>query len=437
MARLPDSDSLYYEAHVFCCTNEREVGHPRGSCKARGGVELREYMKARAKDLGLKGRVRINSAGCLDRCELGPCVVIYPEGIWYGYHTKADVDEILNRHIIKGETVERLVLDKDQREPKSQSLKLKVAAVTDLTPAIKQFDLVSGDGTPLPPFQAGAYITFAAGDAGNRSYSLCGDVTESGRYVIAVQCEDAGEGGSLWMHQKVTEGTALQTSTPVCDFGLSEEADRHLLIAGGIGITPILAMTRELDRRDADFAVHYCARTLESTAFHAEMEKDFGANTTFHFDGGDLANGIDLDAVLGTPVNGTHIYVCGPSGLMDAVIEGAKAKGWPEDAIHSEYFSAPSDPDQVNEPFQVKLATSGRILDVPADKSILEVLCESGVGVESSCESGVCGTCRTGLVGGVADHRDMVLSDEEKSENTDIMVCVSRAKEGEVLVLDL
>ena len=436
MTRLPDPDALYYESHIFCCTNQRDADHPRGSCKARGGEELRDYMKARAKELGLKGRARVNSAGCLDRCELGPCLVIYPEGIWYTVQTRADVDEILNRHVLGGEVVDRLVLPKDQVEPKAVHLKLKVEAVTDLTDTIKRFELVSADDAPLPTFDAGAHITVKTGDAGTRSYSLCNDPSETGRYAIAVQRETAGKGGSAWMCDTVGAGTVLEATPPVNDFKLHADARRHILIAGGIGITPLLAMVRQLDRDGVDYALHYCARGPEAAAFLDELQDRFGAHLTLHFDGGDPAKGIDLDKALGTYTEGTHIYICGPLGLMDAVKEKADAKGWPNGGVHSEYFAA-KPTRRINAPFVVELAKSNKRLTVPADKSILEVLRENGIEAESSCESGVCGTCRTRLLSGVADHRDMVLSDEEKSENTDAMICVSRAGEGEVLVLDL
>ena len=139
---------LFYETHVFCCMNVREPGHPRGCCSARGSVELRDYMKSRAKQLGLKN-IRINAAGCLDRCELGPNMVIYPEGVWYTYANREDVDEILERHIIGGERVERLILDHDQRVPKPKAkreLKLIISSVDELTPEIKRFELVPAVG---------------------------------------------------------------------------------------------------------------------------------------------------------------------------------------------------------------------------------------------------------------------------------------------------
>ncbi len=438
MSNPSTRDGLYFEAHIFCCTNEREPGNPLGSCKARGGEELREYMKARSKELGLTGRVRVNAAGCLARCSLGPCIVIYPEGVWYTYHDKADVDEILDRHILGGEVVERLVLQNDRAELPAHKLELRVANCEMLTPVIRRLELVAANGGSLPPFKAGAHINLVTGVGVTRSYSLAGDPANTDFYEIAVKLETDGAGASKWILESLDGGDTLEASLPTNNFMLSSNADHHVLIAGGIGITPLLSMARQLKRAGASFALHYCARDADEAAFTDAIENEFPENATFHYDGGNAANGINLDSVLGGHDKGAHLYVCGPTGLMDSVIEKAADLSWPDARIHHEFFRARAAPkDQVDESFSVRLASSGRELAVPADKSILDVLRDNDIATESACEGGACGTCRTGLVSGHAEHRDDVLSNAEKAANGDIMLCVSRAKAGEVLTLDL
>ena len=209
------------------------------------------------------------------------------------------------------------------------------------------------------------------------------------------------------------------------------------MIAGGIGITPLLSMARHHETAGSDFHLHYCAKSADDAAFHDDIRDVFGDNVTFHFDGGDPANGISLTTVLGAREDGDHLYVCGPAGLIDAAITTSGDCNWPDGTVHYELFAARTDPEAVNEAFTVELSLSGKTLSVPADKSILEVIREAGVEVDSACESGTCGTCWTTLNGGAADHRDEVMDNAEKSDNKAIMICISRAKEGETLILDL
>jgi len=431
------STDLHYETHVFVCVNERAPDHPRSCCSARGSADLRDYMKDRAKELKIPN-IRVNSAGCLERCELGPTMVIYPDGVWYHFQSRDDIDEILARHIIGGERVERLMLEPGQIFPKPkvhEVLTLTVNSVTPLTDIISRFELVDPDGGELPSFDAGAHVDVFTKTGLRRSYSLANDPAERDRYVLGVLREDNG-GGSRWMHGDVSAGMELSVSPPRNNFPLVENAAKHTLIAGGIGIAPLLAMGHALRRGDTEYTLHYCAKSAEEAAFKEDVTDVFGDRVVWYFDGGDPAKGIDLEAVLKSPAKNEHLYICGPAGLLKAARENASH--WPAGSVHFELF-APSANTQEwqNEAFKISLSRHKKVLTVPVDKSILEVVREAGLDVESSCEKGICNTCRTGLLGGTAEHRDEVLSDQEKADQSVIMICTSRAKKGETLILDL
>jgi len=439
MADDDDNRRLVYDIHVFCCINEREPGHPRGSCSARGAQDLHTYMKIRSKQLKID-RIRINKAGCLDRCELGPVMVIYPEATWYRFDTRQDIDDILERHILGGDIVERLMLDADQKVPKAiiePRLRLRVDAVEPLTADIKKFDLVAEDGGDLPAFTAGSHIDIFTGNGQRRSYSLAGDPAQRDRYVIAVLKEPDGRGGSTWVHDNLAIGDIVEASPPRNNFPLNGNATEHLLIAGGIGITPLLSMGRALKAKGGKATLHYCTRSAETTAFASEVKELFGDRLTVYHDGGNVTRGIDLKSILADPVDGVCVYVCGPSGMIDSASRAAAH--WPENSVRFERFSpVPQDlPTVPNQAFDIVLSRQGKTLTVPPDKSILDVIREAGIAVEWSCEQGTCGNCHINLLGGRADHRDMFLDDHEISGNTAIMICSSRAEPGETLILDI
>ena len=315
-------------------------------------------------------------------------------------------------------------------------LALKVARIAAVTPRIKSVELVAAGGGALPAFTAGAHIDVALGNGETRSYSLLNDATETQRYVIAVLRETDSRGGSTFVHDHLREGDVLESSDPVNNFPLNEAGERHILIAGGIGITPLMSMSRRLATRGAAFTLHYCARSRAEAAFIDEIEAALGTRLVTHFDGGDIARGLDVTTLLKERPPAAHVYVCGPPGLIRAVREAAPH--WPKGTVHYELFRgseadiAPRSSDQA---FDVVLKRAGRTLHVPADKSILATLADAGIKIKTLCKEGVCGTCRVGLVSGRADHRDEVLTDEERERN--IQVCVSRAVPGETLVLDL
>jgi len=270
-----------------------------------------------------------------------------------------------------------------------------------------------------------------------RQYSLCNQPNENHRYLIGVLRDAASRGGSATMHDVVKEGDVLEISTPKNHFPLAHEAKHSVLLAGGIGVTPILCMAERLAIAGERFEMHYCTRSQDRTAFHGRIgASSFADRVRFHFDDGAAEQKLDLAELLGKPQAGTHLYVCGPKGFMDAVLNTARAKGWPEPQLHYEFFAAEVVVHDSDASFEVKLASSGRIVVVPKGTTIVQALSEAGVEVQTSCEQGVCGTCLTRVLEGVPDHRDMYLTPEEQAANDQFLPCCSRSKSPQ-LVLDL
>ncbi len=287
----------------------------------------------------------------------------------------------------------------------------------------------------MPEFTAGAHISISSPNGLVRSYSLCNDPAERDRYVITVKREENGKGGSKDLTDNVHAGDVVQVSHPRNLFPLVDNAKKFIFIGGGIGITPIMSMMRHLNASgEASYKTYYLSRAPATTPFLEDLkDPEFSGKVVIHHDQGDPNQAYDLWNVLETPGAQTHVYCCGPLPLMDAVRD--MSGHWPDSAVHFEAFSNPDAAPRADDtPFIVKLASSGQTVEVPAGVSILEALRSGGLRVPASCESGTCGTCRTGLIAGEADHRDMVLMEEERG--TQIMVCVSRAKSAE-LVLDL
>jgi ferredoxin-NADP reductase len=318
-------------------------------------------------------------------------------------------------------------------------LKLVVSDVRALTPAIKRFELRRAGGRMLPPFTAGAHIdvavTLPQGASGSRSYSLVNSLTEPDRYEIAVLREPRGSGGSAFMHERVKAGDYLAASAPRNDFPLAASAREHWLIAGGIGITPILAMARVLVASGQPFALHYCARSPGAMAYREDIAALAGDRARFYFDGGDPKRGLDLGALLGAPVPGRHLYVCGPRGMIDAALARCQVMQWPREQVHFELFT-PAKAEAGDRPFEVVLARSGRSVPVPAGKTILEALIDAGEEPLSDCRRGECGVCVTEVLAGHPLHRDYYLTESEKAAGKSMCICVSRALSAK-LVLDL
>lgn len=298
------------------------------------------------------------------------------------------------------------------------------------------FELMDPAGRPLPVFSAGSHIDVAIPGGITRQYSLCNDPRESHRYMIGVLRDANSRGGSQAMHDAVREGDTLQISTPRNHFALEHSARRSLLLAGGIGITPILCMAERLAVMEADFRLHYCTRSPARTAFLRRIEESaFAERAAFHFDDCPPEQKADIPALLGHPDPGMHLYVCGPSGFLESVIDTARKLGWVESNIHYEYF-APAAKPQAGGAFDVKLASSGRVIHVAAEKTVVEVLAACGVDIPVSCEQGVCGTCLTRVLDGEIEHNDSYLTPEEQAKNDQFTPCCSRSK-SKVLVLDL
>ncbi len=301
---------------------------------------------------------------------------------------------------------------------------------------ICSLELASVDGSPLPEFSAGSHIDVHLPDGIVRQYSLCNPPSERHRYQIAVLKDPASRGGSLGVHQ-LKEGTHLTISEPRNLFPLAHGAKRSLLFAGGIGVTPILCMAERLSNMAADFEMHYCTRSADRTAFVERISTSpFAGQVHFHHDDGPAQQKLDATQVLGQPEPDVHVYVCGPTGFMEYVLSTAKANGWPEEQLHREYFAAASTDTSNDGSFDLRIASTGQTLHVPAERTALDVLLEAGFDIPMSCEQGICGTCLTRVLDGTPDHRDMFMTEDEQAANDQFTPCCSRAKSA-VLVLDI
>ncbi|WP_213959459.1 2Fe-2S iron-sulfur cluster-binding protein [Variovorax sp. dw_954] len=319
----------------------------------------------------------------------------------------------------------------------ASDLQVRVARKTTEAVDIASFELVRDDGRPLPAFSAGSHVDVQLPGGLTRQYSLCNDPGESHRYMIGVLRDAGSRGGSRTMHDAVAEGDLLHISAPKNHFPLAHGSAHSILLAGGIGVTPILCMAERLAVTGAPFDMHYCVRSPDRAAFRERIERSgFATQVAFHFDDGEAAQKLQLDAVLAERRAGVHLYVCGPKGFMDWVLGTARAAGWPEEQLHYEFFGAEIAKSDSDESFQVKLASSGRIIAVPKDKTVVEALAAAGIEVATSCEQGVCGTCLTRVLEGEPDHKDMYLTPEEQGANDQFTPCCSRSK-SHMLVLDL
>jgi len=310
-----------------------------------------------------------------------------------------------------------------------------VTAIEPQAQDILSFDLARADGEPLPAFSAGAHIDVHLPDGLIRQYSLCNHPEERHRYQIAVLRSADSRGGSSAMHG-LEQGVRLSISEPRNLFPLQHDARRHLLMAGGIGITPILCMAERLSHTGGDFTLHYFSRSARQAAFVDRLRQSpFADRVHLHFDDGEPGKRPDTAALLGAADPHTHLYVCGPGGFMEHVLDSARGLGWANDNLHREYFSAGAD-EQPKSGFEIQLASSGDVLQVPEGVSVVEVLRGVGVEIPVSCEQGICGTCLTRVLDGEPDHRDLFLTEDEQAANDQFTPCCSRAKSAR-LVLDI
>ena len=310
-------------------------------------------------------------------------------------------------------------------------MSLRIARTGKIAADIYLFELRHPEGTDLPGFTAGAHVTVKSPNGSLRKYSRCNDPAERDRYVIAVKRDPAGRGGSVDLVDNARVGDSVELSAPHNAFDLAERAPSFILIAGGIGITPIMAMARQLNGEGRRYQLYYLTRSAEHTAFREELQgAEFAGRVIVHHDGGEPRDSFDLWPVLEKPSN-AHVYCCGPRPLLESVRD--MTGHWSPAAIHFESFAdAAAAARPGDKTFTVVLAKSGDRIEVPPGVSILEAMRARGHEAPSSCESGTCGTCRTRLVSGEADHRDLVLVDDERQAQ--IMICVSRAVSAEIAI---
>jgi dimethylamine monooxygenase subunit B len=311
---------------------------------------------------------------------------------------------------------------------------VRVAEVVEVNDLIRRFRFVRRDGGPMPHFSGGAHTVVEMDDHGTRRlnpYSLMGDPADSSGYSISVRRDEAGRGGSLYMHRHVEPGMEMVISSPVNLFPLDLRARKHLMIAGGIGITPFLAQMAQLDAMGGRFELHYAARSRTLCAYMDELANRHEGRVHFYLD--DEQRFLDLDALLTGQPLGTHLYVCGPKPMIDWVRRTAAERGWPAGAVHHEEFLAPP-PGKV---FDVELAASNKRITVGTHQSLLEAIEAAGVEAPYLCRGGACGQCETDVLAcdGTLLHNDHWLTPEQRASGRKIMPCVSRF-EGRTLVLD-
>ncbi|MCF3960714.1 PDR/VanB family oxidoreductase [Streptomyces fuscigenes] len=316
-----------------------------------------------------------------------------------------------------------------------------VARRESVADGVVRLSLADPAGAPLPPWEPGAHLDLLLAPGLERQYSLCGDPADRSVLRIAVARDPAGRGGSRHVHAELTEGTVLRARGPRNHFPLVEAA-RYLFVAGGIGITPLAAMIGALAARGAEWRLVYGGRTRASMAFAASLAAAHPDRVEICPQ--DETGLLDLSGLLGVPRTDTAVYCCGPEPLLAAVEERCAA--WPAGALHTERFAPRPGPPPETGPrthpsaaegaFEVELAASGRTLTVPPGRSILEVVEDAGVQVLSSCREGTCGTCETDVLAGEPDHRDALLTADERAANDVMFICVSRCR-SERLVLDL
>ena len=313
---------------------------------------------------------------------------------------------------------------------------VRVTAVTPVADNVKRFSLVRLDGKPLPVFSGGAHVVVSMNDAGRlrrNPYSLMSPPHDPSSYEISVLRVERSRGGSVFMHERVKPGDQLVISQPMNLFPVDMRGRKHLLVAGGIGITPFMAMMEQLSREGRSFELHYAVRTRTHGAYWKPLQERYGEHRVKTYcDAESLF--VPVQELLEHQPLGTHLYVCGPGGMIDGVLGSARQAGWPEQNLHCERFVAPPP----GNPFRVILRRSGREVPVAAHQSILEAIEAAGVDAPFLCRGGACGQCETAVMSldGTLEHNDHYLSDAEKAAGGKVMICVSRFK-GRELVLDL
>ncbi|WP_373635609.1 2Fe-2S iron-sulfur cluster-binding protein [Yoonia sp. SS1-5] len=317
----------------------------------------------------------------------------------------------------------------------SPVMQVVISKVEKMADGVTKYEFRALDGGLLPPWQAGAHLDIVVAPDYLRQYSMSGDPADRSKYQVGVLREDEGRGGSKLLHRIFTEGRRIFISNPINHFPLDPQATKSILMGGGIGITPMLAMAHELHAQGRDFELHYSGRSRDTMGFLDDLRHVPWINQLrLHITEEDTR--ANMDAILGRYQPGWHVYTCGADRYMSSVMDAATQAGFPEEARHLEYFSVPEQPDYENHDFTLKLAKSNRELHVPADKTAADVLLENGVHVDVKCADGICGVCKCGLVSGEVEHRDFVLSNAQRE--TGMILCQSRAAEKDgVVTVDL
>jgi ferredoxin-NADP reductase len=312
------------------------------------------------------------------------------------------------------------------------SLLLRLTAIAFGAEGIHLYELRMPDGADVPPFTAGAHIDIHLPNATLRQYSLCNAQSERDRYVIGVKLDPASRGGSRFMHEDLRVGTLLRTSLPRNNFPLAEGASHSVFVAGGIGVTPIRCMVVRLQQLGRSWTLHYGVRRRVEALFLDELRID-PSRLHLHVDEESQGAPLDIGGIIKAAPEDAHLYCCGPGPMLKAF--ETNTAGWPEGHVHVEYFSSDL-PVAAEGGFTVRMAKSGRVVTVQPGQTILDALKAAGVQAPFSCAQGVCGACETRVLDGLPDHRDMILSPQEKAANRTMMICCSGSKTP-LLVLDI
>lgn len=315
-------------------------------------------------------------------------------------------------------------------------MKVRVAKITQVADKVKRFRFVRADGQPMPIFSGGAHVIVSMrdGDVLRRNpYSLMSSPDDTAGYEISVLRVENSRGGSAFLHEKLKEGDTLTLSNPVNLFAYDQRGKKHVMMAGGIGVTPFIAMMDQMEREGRAFELHYAIRTRSHGAYWRELQQRYGAHRVkVYCDEEKLF--IPTEAILSGQPLGTHLYVCGPAGMIKGVLGKATALGWPQQNLHSEEFLAPPP----GKPFQAILTRSNKTIEVGAHQSILEAVEAAGVDAAYLCRGGACGQCETAVSACTGDiqHNDHYLEPDDKASGKKIMICVSRISGG-TITLDL
>jgi dimethylamine monooxygenase subunit B len=313
---------------------------------------------------------------------------------------------------------------------------VRVAAIIQVADKVKRFRFERIDGHPMPIFSGGAHVVVGMRDGNvlrRNPYSLMSSPTDASGYEISVLRVEHSRGGSEFLHEKLKPGDQLTLSQPLNLFPLDQRGRKHIMMAGGIGITPFIAMMDQLAHANQTFELHYAVRTRTHGAYWRELAAKYGAHRVkIYCDEEKLF--IPTEAILGNQPLGTHLYVCGPAGMIKGVLGQARDFGWPNQNLHSEEFLAPPP----GKPFNVNLQKSGRTIEVHSHQSILEAVEAAGVDAPYLCRGGACGQCETNVIAcnGALEHNDHFLELEDKASGRKIMICVSRIN-GSGVTLDL